>query len=315
MTNRITEVKLPGDTVRGMLERVQANDGVEAFSEQFLAGLDDARLAHTHFAYRSGDGDGDGDGDGSVLGLASLAPDGSAELAVDPDHRGGGIGTALVGAVLERRDDAGLWAHGNLPAARALAAELGFVVVRELLVMSVDGDALRGAAEVPELPEGYTATNYTEATRRWGRADVERAWLKANNDAFSWHPEQGGWDEARLHAGMEAEWFDPDGVLLLYHGEELAGFHWTKVHPDGTGEVYVVGLDSGYRRKGLGDPLVRIGLAHLVRRGAQQVKLYVEADNEPAVARYEALGFHTAESHVVYQKPGATREDVKTIKS
>ena len=74
------------------------------------------------------------------------------------------------------------------------------------------------------------------------------------------------------------------------------------MHPDETGEVYVVGLDSSYRRKGLGDPLLRIGLRHLVDEGSTEVKLYVEGDNHAAVARYENLGFLTVQKHIVYQQ-------------
>ena len=105
----------------------------------------------------------------------------------------------------------------------------------------------------------------------------------------------------RLHRAMEAEWFDPAGVQLLYEGEQLAGFHWTKRHPDGTGEVYVVGLASRHRGEGMGGPLMQMGLNHLVVEGSPQVILYVEADNVPAVKRYLQLGFKVDESHVVYK--------------
>lgn len=64
----------------------------------------------------------------------------------------------------------------------------------------------------------------------------------------------------------------------------------------------MVGLAEAFRGKGLGDPLVRLGLRHMVAAGARRVILYVEADNEPAVAAYEKLGFDVAERHVVYEK-------------
>lgn len=290
MTVSILSAHLPGDRVRALLDAAEEADGIAAFSEAFVQGLDDARLRHTHFLAED---------NGQVVACAGLAEDGSAELVVHPQRRQEGIGAALAEAVREEDSDAGLWAHGNLPAAEAMAASLGLRVDRELLVMGIDAEEIPAGG--PDLPEGFEALNYVEAGKRWGRDVVDKQWLEVNNDAFSWHPEQGGWDPERLRRAMEAEWFDPAGVQLLYHGDELAGFHWTKRHPDGTGEVYVVGLASRYRGEGMGGPLMQMGLDHLVQAGSAQVILYVEADNEPAVKRYCQLGFAVRETHVVYR--------------
>ncbi len=290
MTVSILSAHLPGDRVRALLDAAEKADGIAAFSEAFVQGLDDARLRHTHFLAED---------NGQVVACAGLAEDGSAELVVHPQRRQEGIGAALAEAVREEDSDAGLWAHGNLPAAQAMAASLGLRVDRELLVMGIDAEEIPAGG--PDLPEGFEALNYVEAGKRWGRDVVDKQWLEVNNDAFSWHPEQGGWDLERLRRAMEAEWFDPAGVQLLYHGDELAGFHWTKRHPDGTGEVYVVGLASRYRGEGMGGPLMQMGLDHLVQAGSAQVILYVEADNEPAVKRYRQLGFAVRETHVVYR--------------
>lgn len=290
MTADILSAQLPGDRVRPLLEAAEAHDGIAAFSEAFVQGLDDDRVRHIHFLSEH---------DGEVVACAGLAEDGSAELVVHPEHRRAGIGEALARKVQAEHADASLWAHGNLPGAQALAAKLGLKVARELLVMGISADDI--AHRAPELPAGFEALDYVGAVERWGRDAVEKQWLEVNNDAFSWHPEQGGWDVERLHRAMEAEWFDPAGVQLLYDGDKLAGFHWTKRHPDGTGEVYVVGLASRCRGEGMGGPLMQAGLQHLVEGGSPQVILYVEADNIPAVKRYEQLGFEVCESHVVYQ--------------
>ncbi len=294
------------DAARALLVRAQDTDGVEAFSEGFTKELGRAS-DHVYWASLI---------DGTLTSLAACAPDGSAELVVDPDHRRNGHGTALAETVLDARPNAGLWAHGNLPAARALAGRLALHPTRELLVMAVDGAALQRiggfGATGDALPSGFEDLSYAESVGRFGRDAVEKAWLEVNNDAFSWHPEQGGWSLASLHDGMDTPWFNPDGVRLLWAADgaesgvdasalpPLAGFHWTKRHSEEVGEVYVVGLSSDFRGRGLGDPLMRAGLEHLVSGGSRRVILYVEADNVPAVRRYEAMGFEVAERHVVY---------------
>ena len=268
------------------LELVQAaenHDGVAPLSEAFLRGLDG------DYARFTVDG-----------GLALAASDGSVELVVHPDCRRQGKAKELFRLIDANVNHPKLWAHGNLPAAQATAESLGLRPVRELLVMSIGADQVsRGPVE---LPEGFAALTYAQAVERFGRESVEQAWLDVNNDAFDWHPEQGGWDLARLRSAMDTDWFDPAGVWLLYQGEQLAGFHWTKRHPGNVGEVYVIGLSSAHRGEGLGVPLLQLGLESLLEGGSTQVILYVEADNEPAVKRYSQAGFTIAESHVMYQK-------------
>ncbi|MBR7503529.1 hypothetical protein KCW65_25960, partial [Mycobacterium tuberculosis] len=89
-------------------------------------------------------------------------------------------------------------------------------------------------------------------------------WLRVNNAAFDWHPEQGSQTLDDIDAIVGADGFDPDSVILAVRdggtpqpnsaGEtpqpndagEIIGFHETKLTDHGAGgrlgEVYVVGV-------------------------------------------------------------------------
>jgi len=288
------------------------HDGIDPFSEQFLLGLRDERLNHQHWFIES---------DGKVEAVA--ASDGSsAELFVVPGARQEGRGTALFDAVAPTP----VWAHGNFAGAQALAKAKDLRITRHLLVMAIEGEALKTAAQKPDTD--LLVANYTQSVERFGKEHVDQQWLKANNEAFSWHPEQGGWDMERLHRGMEPAWFDEKDVIFFWdvpaNAEEttkestektlpnMAGFHWTKWHDEteeGFGEVYVVGLADAYRGRRLGGPLLNAGLERMAEKGADRVILYVEADNGPAVKAYERLGFEIAENHVVYETSDIPGED------
>ncbi|QGU08204.1 Mycothiol acetyltransferase [Corynebacterium occultum] len=271
-------------------------DGVAPISEQFLLGLQDPRLGHRHLVALV---------DGVVAGYAAIE-EATAELVVSPDHRRRGIGESLYRELSRQIPGVQVWAHGNTPAAQGLAKKMDLERVRELLVMGVVEPALAAAAAY-RLPAGFVVEDLAQSRAGRGAELVDQAWLEANNDAFSWHPEQGGWDRAKLSRAQEVDWFRAEDVLFLWdeRGAEpvLAGFHWTKWHTGeepALGEVYVVGLAAGHRGQGLGGTILSIGLAHLLRRGVGRVILYVEADNAAAVKVYQNSGFDIVEQHIVF---------------
>lgn len=247
---------------------------------------------------------------GRLAGYAHLGPpqDGgrSGELVIHPASRGRGLGLALARALLGHRDGAEVWvwAHGDLPAARRLAAPTGFTRARALWQMR---RPLREPLP-PAAPPGGVVF------RAFRPGQDEEAWLRLNARAFADHPEQGRWVRADLERREREPWFDPAGFFLAERDGRLVGFHWTKVHPprqergadgsgadstgpdgsEGEGEVYVVGVDPAAQGDGLGRALTLAGLHYLRERGLPEVMLYVDESNAPAIRLYESLGFtHT----------------------
>jgi mycothiol synthase len=272
--------------IRELIAAATTADGVAPVGDQVLRELAHNRTRHLVAT----------DG-GNLVGYLNLTPAGAddpamAELVVHPRARRRGIGAELARAGLAEGGTATrIWAHGNLEAARALAAALDLKVVRELLQMR------RPLSDLPPLraAEGVRISTYA------GPQDDSEI-LRVNNAAFSWHPEQGGWTEREIAERRGEPWFDPEGLFEAFdeHTGALLGFHWTKVHDSALGEVYIVGVDPSAQGRGLGSVLTLVGLHHLADRSLPTVLLYVEADNSAAVATYRNLGFEVFSVDAAY---------------
>jgi mycothiol synthase len=225
----------------------------------------------------------------------------SIELVVPPDasvDRDALLADALVVIADEGGGHVTYWVHGTEsdPGADARATGAGFVAERDLLQMRVPLPLADGA----RWPEGTTV-------RTFRVGDDEAAWVPVNNRAFAGHPEQGAWTVDMLRAREQEDWFDPEGFVLAFDADGLAGFCWTKVHPaqpprepDALGEIYVIGADPSRHRRGLGRALTTAGLESLAARGITVGMLYVDADNDAAVGLYRALGFVTHRTDRAY---------------
>jgi mycothiol synthase len=217
-----------------------------------------------------------------------------AELVVHPGFRRQGIGAAMLARIIGRAEPLRIWSHLDHPGAARLAEQNGLERVRALHRMGMDF----GADEFPEprLPDGVRLRTFVPG-------QDEQAMVAVNARAFSWHPEQGGLTADDVRATEDEGWFDPAGFFLAVdQDDKVLGFHWTKVRPDSTGEVYVVGVDPDAQGGGLGKALTLAGLRHLRGLGLPRVMLYVESDNAAAIAVYAKLGFGLLDVGVQYAR-------------
>ncbi|MEB8340562.1 mycothiol synthase [Streptomyces endophyticus] len=277
--------------VLALLTEAARTDGQQAVSEQGRLQLRGGeREGVRHLLLSIGD---------ELAGYAQLedtdpveAP--AAELVVHPAHRGHGHGRALGSALLAASGKrVRVWAHGGHSAARHLAQVLGLTLFRELRQMRRPLEDLELAE--PVLPQGVRIRTFVP-----GQDD--KAWLAVNAAAFAHHPEQGSLTQRDLDDRKAEPWFDPAGFFLAFRGDELVGFHWTKVHTqERLGEVYVVGVAPAGQGGGLGKALTATGLRHLAAAGLPTAMLYVDADNKAAVSVYERLGFTTYETDLMYR--------------
>lgn len=120
---------------------------------------------------------------------------------------------------------------------------------------------------------------------RQGRAD-DLPWITSwTTDTFSW----GDYVPDRIEGWLE----DPESELLVCSDESdvvRAIVHAEMLSP-AEGWLEAARVHPDHRRTGMGTALNRAGVEWLAQRGARVVRLATEADNEPAVAQVEGLGY------------------------
>lgn len=232
------------------------------------------------------------------------------ECVVHPQARtdDGSVGTALLSAALDAIAAVGgghvhLWVAKPTAIHDAITAAVGLRRGRDLYQMR---------CALPAEPGDLAQDAEEWKLRSFCPGEDEDAWLEVNNHAFVGHPEQGGWDRQTLEAREREPWFDPEGFLLAERAGELGGFCWTKIHDETPplGEIYVIAVDPSTQGHHLGGTLIHAGLRYLAERGLQTAMLYVDADNEPALALYRRIGFsidHVDRAYVGDVAPGSRR--------
>ncbi|MFC4222974.1 mycothiol synthase [Lysinibacter cavernae] len=278
--------------VTELVRQVTAADGVPPFSDQAL--VDWRANDRTMIAAYEHVG-------GPIVAAALInaphppAP-GELDLTVAPEHRGAGIGSLLLAEVLDNHPgDLLTWAHGNGDAARALAHKHGFVPSRTLLQLS---------APVPNDTTVPSIDGVTVRTFEPGRDEHE--WVALNARVFADHPEQGKLTVADLLSRENESWFNAGDFLVLTDTSgSMIAYNWLKITADDEaahGEVYAIGVAHEASGKGLGRLLMTAGMARLRTRNVTNVTLYVEGDNEPALALYRSTGFTVTTTSVQYQR-------------
>ena len=217
-----------------------------------------------------------------AVGYSSETNTCAIEVALHPMHRQSGHFGHLVDAGVE---------HARAQGAdmvRMWAFQPNYVEV--LLDMGFDEERELRQVRRP-LPYPGDSKLPAEFELRAFRPGVdEEAWLAVNNAAFAGHPENGSWTIEILEDREAQPWFHPEGFLMAWSGDELAGFCWTKRH-NGMGEIYVIAVAPEFQGRSLGRALVIEGMHDMSRRGMTTAMLYMDASNTRAAALYESLGF------------------------
>jgi mycothiol synthase len=248
--------------------------------------------------------------DGALAGFGMLfwgrSAQGEGEPFVHPEHRGRGIGDALLDAIEERAAELAADApptvsprlHICCPAPRtrrrASLCERGYRVVRESYLMRVD--LSDEPLALPPLPRGIEVHPFV-----LGRD--EAAVHAADTEAFDGHflHDPSTLEEWLIHS-VELPVFDPSLWLVAWDGDVVAGEALMLIFET---EAYVDSLSVRRRWRGRG-----LGLALLARsfglaqaRGQLKVRLGVDVQNPTgALALYLKAGMRVERREEVFAK-------------
>jgi mycothiol synthase len=238
------------------------------------------------------------------LDTTDLVAGPSVEAVVHPQHRGKGLGALILKEAIKICGDrTRIWSHGDLPAAKAIAASLKLERLWSNLLMS------KTLGEIQPVTSKYPIRTFIPGLDN-------QAFLALNNKVFANYPDQGGWSEDDLKVRVNESWFDEKGFFVAENEGQLIGFCWTKIHGAHThshtgsdddhghealGEIYVLAVNPDYKGQGVGRDLTITGLNYLKYQGLNNVMLYVGVENQPAFDLYKSLGFNEFGSDVMYR--------------
>lgn len=268
-----------------LFERCRSDDGQPPLSEHKYASLTGERLSGSGFVVED---------DGSIVGYLHLLESqrsGTYELEIAVDSaKSDFIEEGLLEAALEHvrmvgGDEVHAWVYQG-GSSRSLE-NLGFERVRTLHQLRV-----QLPVETSPIPPGTAFTEFTQ--------DDEEAFLDLNNRAFRGHLDAGNWSTEDLHERQAYQWFDPAGVRMVWEGSRLVAVCWTKQHPGGFGEIYLIASDPDRRGSGFGRAAALEGLRFLNEAGSSVGMLHVEASNDGALRLYEQLGFEKHHTDLAY---------------
>jgi len=193
-------------------------------------------------------------------------------------------------------------AHVSMPATGATQAEillsLGFGVVRRFYELRLDASSVSIEAD----EQSDVAYRHLEA----GEEEL-LAWIENRCFMGTWgfNPntaEYIGW-ELSIRGNC------PEDVILASSQGKTIGYCWTEAERDQgsstgkrKGRIYMLGVDTDYRGKGLGKKLLRAGLLHLRNKGRDLIDITVDSQNIVAVTLYRSLGFQLHRETLWYEK-------------
>jgi len=246
--------------------------------------------------------------DKNLIGLMNLNPElkiGRVILDcwVHPDHRRRGLATKLFECATKRAKELGAkTACVNIPEKDVIAKKVlprfGFKLVRRFLELRLD------IAQARWQSIDQTSLEYRHLKR--GEED-ELTRLQNRCFAGSWGYNPNTVEEIIYRTTLSN--CSPEDIILACDGAKPIGYCWSTIKPEentasgkSEGRIYMLGVDPGYRGKGIGKLILLAGLSCLKNREIRIAELTVDSENKAACALYQSAGFEICSITLWYEK-------------
>jgi mycothiol synthase len=245
---------------------------------------------------------------GEIVGYAEVKPElniGRAVLRwlVHPRHRRGELTLRLVDRAVARTRELGIMTlHVNIFqdsfTANRFLTRIGFTFVRRFLELRLDITEI----VLPEISKIASRCRPLQPGEE-GRLTQ----LQNRSFAGTWGFNPNTIEEIIYRINLPNS--SPDDIFLIFDSDKPVGYCWTRIEVgkkkasgEGTGRIYMLGVDPDYRGRGLGRQLLLVGLSYLKNKSLRVAVLTVDSNNKAARVLYKSVGFELWKSSLWYEK-------------
>lgn len=245
---------------------------------------------------------------GEIVGCADVRPELNIGRVVlrwllHPKHRRRGLVAKLVDRAICRTRELGIMTiHVNISQdslmAKQLITKMGFTFIRRFLELRLDLSETQ-LPEISKIDPRYRPLQPGEGERL--------TQLQNHSFTSSWGYNANTVEEIIYRISLPN--CSPEDIILAFDSDKPIGYCWTRINfwknkapGEGTGRIYMLGMDPDYRGGGLGRQLLLVGLSYLKSKGLRVVELTVDGENKVACALYKSVGFKLWTSSLWYEK-------------